>query len=126
MADVLGFGVLALMVAAVAALVPTTAVAGGVWPFGYAIWALCAWFVWHHPSAPKRPLSWLFIALLSLVVAPLWYGVAVLAALFLFSGAEPQLSRAFDISITFLLAPGLTFIFVSGSVRAYLQERKKG
>jgi apolipoprotein N-acyltransferase len=119
-ADALGFIVLAALmfvVAAFPAIGASLSVIESLFIFG--ITALCAAFVWRHEKAPKTTGRWLMLALITLVGAPLFYGFSRLVAVAFFR-TEPEASRFFDIILTVIIAPGLTFISLAGAVRSLL------
>jgi len=121
-ADALGCLVLAGLISVISA-VPVVRqnidVVG--WVLIYIVCVACAAFVWHHEKAPETPKKWLILALISLLGAPLFYGTSRLVASIFFS-TEPETSRYFDIAMTVLIAPGLTFISIAGAARAALMS----
>lgn len=120
-ADALGFLVLAALTLLMCAFpVVRQNVEGVGWLLIILSGVPCAEFVWRHEKAPKTPRKWFLLALISLVAAPFFYGGSRLIALCFFH-AEPAASRDFDIVLTLMIAPGLTFISVAGGIRAYLQ-----
>jgi hypothetical protein len=122
-ADALGFLVLAGLFFVISAFPVVRQNMDGVgWLLTYVIGVACAAFVWHHEKAPKTPRKWLMLALISLVGALLFYGFSRLAAVVFFS-TEPEASRFFDIGLTVLIAPGLTFISIAGAARAAFKSR---
>lgn len=123
MADMIGLIALAALVGIVSLFVPGSDVPLMMWMFIYMMWVVCALFVWHHRSAPSKPRTWLVLALCSVVGAPIWYGVAALTALIFFNGSEPGLSKSFDLIMTLIFAPGLTFIALTGWIRALTLAR---
>jgi len=119
-ADALGFLVLAALVFVMSAFPVVRQNMDGVgWLLICVVGVPCAEFVWRHEKAPKTPRKWFVLALISLVGAPLFYGFSRLAAVVFFR-TEPEASRFFDIILTVMIAPGLTFISVAGAVRAFL------
>lgn len=118
MADVIALTVLAALVTVMSLFVPSSEVPGVLWVFIYVIWAACAYFIWHHRKAPESATRWLLLAILSVVGASLWFGMAALIAHLSFGSNEPGLSKTFDILVTLIIAPGLTFIALTGWVRA--------
>lgn len=123
MADAIGLAVLAVLVSLVSLFVPSVEVPEVLWAFIYVMWAACALFVWRHQKAPERATRWLLLAVASVIGAPIWYGVAVLVARLAFGSNEPELSKTFDILVTLIMAPGLTFIAITGWVRALVRAR---
>jgi hypothetical protein len=85
--------------------------------FFFLISAIGALYVWHHPKAPETPAMWLRLALYSVVAAVLWFGLTRLGAHFMFID-EPPASRAFDLVVTVIIAPGLTITSAVGWIRA--------
>ena len=124
MADFFGLTVLAALVALMSLYVPSSEVPGVLWVFIYMIWAAFAYFIWHHRRAPERAARWLILAALSVIGAALWFGMATLAAHLSFGSNEPGLSKVFDMTVTLIIAPGLTFIALAGWVRALVVMRK--
>lgn len=120
-ADALGFFVLAALTLLMCAFpVVRQNVEGVGWLLMILFGVPCAEFVWRHEKAPKTPRKWFLLALISLAAAPSFYGGCSLIARGFFH-AEPAASRDFDIVLTLMIAPGLTFISVAGGIRAYLQ-----
>lgn len=118
MADMIGLIALAALVGLVSFFVPGSDVPLMMWMFVYIMWGVCALFIWHRRRAPTKPQTWLVLALCSVVGAPIWYGVAALAAFMFFDGSELGLSKTFDLIMTLIFAPGLTFIALTGWIRA--------
>jgi hypothetical protein len=126
MADLAGLFILAAVVVIAALVVPVSQVAVGIWVMVYAMAAVTSLFVWRHPKSPHAPKKWLLLAIYSLAAAPLFYGLAVIAARIFFLGNEPSGSKGFDIFLTLMIAPGLTIVSLIGAVRAVFLARKKG
>lgn len=121
-ADALGFLVLATLMLATSALAVVRQNMDGVsWLLICVFCVPCAEFIWRHKKAPKTPGKWFVLALISLAGALFFYGGSRLIALAFFN-AEPDASRVFDIILTLMIAPGLTFICVAGGIRAFLHS----
>jgi hypothetical protein len=123
-ADLAGLSALAGVFCFVAFNLPGLNVSIGEWFLLYLFVAPCAIFVWHHPGAPKKPRTWLLVAVSSVVAALLWLGYARLGATLIFSSAEPNASRAFDFAIAGMISPGLTVIAAVGYFRAALLPKE--
>ncbi|UVH56089.1 hypothetical protein NWF24_25060 [Variovorax paradoxus] len=117
-ANLVGLVVLSILVAITSLLVPSTEVAKPMWIFAYALWVVCALFVWHHKLAPDQPRRWLLMAVGSVAGAALWFGFANLVSRIAFGVDEPGLSRLFDVGVALMIAPGLAFIAIAGWARA--------
>jgi hypothetical protein len=117
-ADLVGLVMLGVLVAVASLLVPSSEIARPLWLFIFAVWGVCALFVWHHKLAPDQPRRWLLMAAGSIAGAALWFGFARLASRLAFGVHEPGLSGFFDAGIALMIAPGLAFIAIGGWVRA--------
>lgn len=124
-ADAAGLLVLAVIMLIVSFFVSDSQMPGIAWPFIYSMEAVTALFVWHHHKAPKPPTKWLLLALYSVVAAALWFGLATLGARLTFVD-EPTASKAFDLMVTVVIAPGLTVVAVIGWIRTLVLQLLSG
>jgi tryptophan-rich sensory protein len=125
MGDIIGLIALAGLIGLVSLFVPASAVPPVMWVFIYLVWMMGALFIWHHRNAPEKPQTWLVLALCSGVAASIWSGIANLAASVAVGAHEPGLSKVFDLIVTSIFSPGLTFIAVTGWIRALMVARLK-
>jgi hypothetical protein len=115
--DAIGLFLLLIFFLTISFFAPKLRLSGIEWPFFFLISAIGALYVWHHPKAPETPAMWLRLALYSVVAAVLWFGLTRLGAHFMFID-EPPASRAFDLVVTVIIAPGLTITSAVGWIRA--------
>ena len=121
MIDVVGLVILAPLVALASLFVPETQMPKILWVFVYMIFCASALFVWHHPKAPQQKSKWLYLALLSVGSAMIWFGVVSLCSALFFQEAEPLLSKTINMLIAMAICPGLTLIALAGWMRCFIQ-----
>jgi hypothetical protein len=124
MGDMIGLIALAGLIGLASVFMPASAVPLVMWVLIYLVWMMGALFIWYHRKAPDRPQTWFVLSLCSVVGVPIGHGIATLAAL-PFGASDPALAKTFDLIITLMFSPGLTFIAVAGWVRALALERMK-
>lgn len=119
--DAIGLIVLMIMVGVLATFVSSSDIYKPFWIPIYVAWAAGALFLWRKFDALiMRPE---LIAALSLGGALLWYLVMRGVAYLVFSSEEPELSRVFDLIVTLILSPGITFIALAGYVRELVYKK---
>jgi hypothetical protein len=123
MGDIIGLIALAALIGLVSLFVPTVPLV--MWLLVYFVWTAGALFIWYHRKAPDSPEAWLVLSLCSVVGVPIGHGIATLVASMAFGGNEPGLSRTLEFTLTLICSPGLTFIAVTGWVRALALARLK-
>ncbi|NVD70513.1 hypothetical protein HUX88_08065 [Duganella sp. BJB1802] len=122
-ADTIGLLVLAALMLLASIFVPDSQIPGIAWLLIYPVGAAFSLFIWHHPKAPKDPSKWLLAAACSLVAAPLWLGIAMFGARIMFAD-EPGGSKAFDLLVALIIAPGFTIVAIVGWIRAFVSRDK--
>jgi tellurite resistance protein TehA-like permease len=123
MGDMIGLLALTALIGLVSLFVPASAVPLLMWLCIYLAWMGSALFIWYHRKAPDRPQAWLVLSLCSVAGVPVWHVIS--AALISFGGNEHGLAKTFDLIVTLIFSPGLTFIAVTGWIRALAIERLK-
>jgi hypothetical protein len=121
MADVVGLLILAAFMLLASFFVPSSQMPGIAWVLVYPVGAALSIFIWHHPKAPTVPKKWLLAALCSVIAAPLWLGFATLGASIMFAD-EPAGSKAFDLVVALIIAPGFTIVAIIGWIRALVSR----
>lgn len=123
MIDVIGLFFLAVLVGLSSIFVPDAMLPKILWIFVYALLSVASLFAWHHPKAPKKPISWFYFALFTVIGAPAWFGLATLGSAIFFPGTEPALSKIVDLLVTVLICPVGTIVALLGSVRCVIVAR---
>lgn len=118
LADIAGVGVLGVLVAIAALFVSESILPKILWLFLFVIISIIGLWLWAARQSPETPMGWLFVAAVSIVAAGVWYGISRLLSVLLFSGHAQSLSENVDLSISFMICPGLTGIAIAGWVRA--------
>lgn len=118
LANIAGIGVLGVLVAIAAMFVSESILPKILWLFLFIMISIIGLWLWTAKQSPKTPVGWLFAAVVSIVVAAVWYGFSRILSVILFSGHAQSLSENVDLSILIMICPGLTGIAVAGWVRA--------
>lgn len=127
MADAVGLIVLTLLIALViliSSFIPNVIIPWGYCVVVYLLWLVCSLFVWHRTKTPPQPRVWLTWALYSVIFAPIWFGFAAVMEFLIDSAKGESTTSYIDIAMALMVAPGSTFIFIAGWVRAL--KLKKG
>lgn len=74
-ASLVGYFIIGLGVIAFAWLVPDVEVRQPLWLFVFFLLAICAWYCWVHPKAPRSPAGWLQYAVGAVVLGGILGGI---------------------------------------------------
>jgi hypothetical protein len=121
LADAIGLLTLMLMVVILAAFVSPSIVPTPLWIPIYLAWAVGALFAWYKLEIVRQ--NWSLAVASSVGVAILWYGASRGIAYMTFRSGEPGLSKVFDVIVTLILSPGLTFVAIAGYVRDLVHRK---
>lgn len=120
--DAIGLLVLMILVAILSTFVSASEISRPLSVPIYAAWAASAIFAWRKVEPEAK--SWLRIGLCSIGGALLWYAVTRTASHRIFGATESELSKVFDLLIALILSPGLTFVAITGWVRALIRRKQ--
>lgn len=130
MGNAIGLGVLAVLVASTASLVPESQVQSVLWVFIYLAIAAMGLFMWNSEKYSQSTGGWLGILVVGAVLGLLFFVVDIVIGqvfhpeLSLFEGAR-RVGGMFGFAFTVTVMPAIIFVALGGVARGiYVSSRK--
>jgi hypothetical protein len=130
MGNAVGLIVLLLLVGLTAKFVHLGDNSSAIWAIIYLVLAAFAWYTWHERSAPKSALSWLGLAVGSLVLGAgsfmvdVSFGHTKNPSLSMLEAAQ-EAGSIFGFAFTVTVFPALILVSIAGAARSAFLSRRR-